>query len=250
MNVRDLRSRWLGDVVHDWQAFHLLIAERLKPHTTILDVGCGRGNIAPFPWSDYEYTELVGLDVDPTAAGNPNLDRFVHLNRECDLEHWPLKGEQFDLIVARYVLEHVADPQSFFGNVRRALKPDGEFLFLTPNFLHPGVLLSATVPHGLKSRLVPMNDRSLESEDVFPTRYRLNTKSAIIRAASNAGLEVVQIHVRDYEPMQYFDFSVPSFLLAYGYYEAVRKLRVESRFGLSIVGVLRRAHQLLRLEKY
>src|SRR5664279_6563556 len=148
--VQQMRSSLLVSTSSDWQMFHRMIADRIVPGMRILEVGCGKGSICPFPWEKYTDRYLVGIDPDPTAAANPYLDRFVLLRDSTDLRRWPLDGQTFDLIIARYVLEHVETSVEFLANIKRALEPGGEFLFLTPNLLHPAVAVSHILPASLK----------------------------------------------------------------------------------------------------
>jgi SAM-dependent methyltransferase len=235
--VQQMRSSLLAGTSSDWQMFHRMIADRIVPGMRILEVGCGRGSICPFPWDKYTDRYLVGIDPDPTAAANPYLDRFVLLRDSTDLRRWPLDGQTFDLIIARYVLEHVETSGEFLANIKRALKPGGEFLFLTPNLLHPAVAVSHILPVSLK-HLILSATKQVDSADVFPTHYRLNTPGFLGRQLRACGLQVKDITVCEPQPVGYLDFSVPTFLAAYYYYRCLKWSGLEHRFGVSIFGVV------------
>jgi SAM-dependent methyltransferase len=247
--VQELRSRLFAGLPTDWQVFHKLIADRLTPGMAILDVGCGKGNLGPFPWNDYPDKYLVGIDPDPAASQNPKLDRFVLLRSLADYKEWPLDGQTFDLIIGRYVLEHVDLPIEFLDNVRRALKPGGEFLFLTPNLLHPATVASRALPDSAKERILGATNKGLDMGDVFPTRYRMNTARALRVAARKCDLRVKLLEVRQPLPIEYLDFSIPTFGLAYVYYQAVKVLRVEKWFGSCLIGALERPRDTGSLNK-
>jgi 2-polyprenyl-3-methyl-5-hydroxy-6-metoxy-1,4-benzoquinol methylase len=239
--VKELRTRFFAGMPTDWQRYHNLIAERLAPGMAILDVGCGKASLSPFPWQDYPDKYLVGIDPDPAASQNPYLDRLVQLRAPRDYQQWPLEGQSFDLVTARYVVEHIASPSEFLGNVRRALKPGGEFLFLTPNLLHPAMVASRLLPHSTKERILRATRKGLDMGDVFPTWYRMNTSRALRAQAAQSGMRVKQLEVREHQPVGYLDFSVPTFWLAYGYYRALKWSHLEGWFGASIIGILQRA---------
>jgi SAM-dependent methyltransferase len=237
--VRGLRTRLFAGMPTDWQRYHSLIAERLAPGMAILDVGCGKASLSPFPWQDYPDKYLVGIDPDPAASQNPYLDRLVQLRNPRDYQEWPLDGQCFDLVTARYVVEHIDSPSEFLGNVWQALKPGGQFLFLTPNLLHPAIIASRLLPHSTKEHILGAT-RKLDRGDVFPTRYRMNTSRALRLQAAKSGLRVKQLQVREHQPVGYLDFSVPTFCLAYGYYQAMKWSHLEGWFGSSIIGILER----------
>jgi SAM-dependent methyltransferase len=75
--------------------------------------------------------------------------------------------------------------------VRRVLRPDGHFVFLTPNLRNPLLLmnrLAKALPQ-LQRRIVPRLYGRVEA-DTFPVRYRANKEESIRRQASLCGLEV------------------------------------------------------------
>ncbi len=218
--------------LNDWQSYHQRVAELLECEMTVLDLGCGRGDVAPFPWRRFEEVRLIGADVDPSAARNPAIDDFVELPAEGQ---WPLPAAGVDLVLARYVLEHVARPAEFLANVRRALKPGGEFLFLTPNALHPAMALSRILPIALK-RAVLARSGHAQPEDVFSTHYRMNTPQALARLAAANGFELVRHETREYAPCGYLSFCAAGRVLAQAYRGTVVTTGLESQLGAQIIG--------------
>ena len=134
-----LRNRMFGEKPTSMSVYHDLIAKAVEPGMTVLDVGCGRGALSPYPWHKHSNIKLWGIDPDPTAAENPHLESFTLLT---DDPNWQIPSGTVDLAIARYVLEHVVDPTAFFRNLSRVLKPGGKFLFLTPNRWHPAMIAS------------------------------------------------------------------------------------------------------------
>ena len=216
----------------DWQAYHRLISRRLKPGLTVLDVGCGRGEIAPFPWEPAPKVELIGADVDPGAAANPASTRFVRLP---PTGRWPKETVGVDLVLARYVLEHVESPLEFLRNLRRALKPGGEFLFLTPNVRHPAMAVSRVLPTALKRRVLARIGHA-DPADVFPSFYRMNTPSALTRLAAQTGFRVLEQETREYAPCGYLQFSAAGRTLARAYQRGLIATGLESIFGAQTIG--------------
>ena len=232
--ITTLRSRLVKGRRNDWQTYHDLVARHLRPGMRVLVIGCGRGDVAPFPWEDFPYVRLTGLDPDPRAKENPFLDNFVcsHAN-----EDWPIPGETADLALCRYVLEHVEKPARFLRNVHRVLKPGCAFILLTPNIRHPLAMISRCLPCSVKQRLLAAT-KGVPKEHVFPTFYRMNSPPRLRRLAIDAGFGVQTLLTKEFTPSAYLDFSLPGFLLAWAYFEIVSRSGWESRCGAQMIGLL------------
>jgi SAM-dependent methyltransferase len=216
--------------------FHEWIGKALEGGVRdVLDIGCGRGMIAPFPWRKFEGVRVTGIDPDPTAAANPSLTSFLRVTGAP----WPLPEGSFDLAVARYVLEHVVQPKQFLMEVRRVLRPGGSFIFLTPNVLHPAIRVSSILATSLKKRILK-GTKGLDHEDVFPTWYRMNTRNELRQLAASCGLTITRFCVREFQPVGYLDFSVPTFFLALLFWKFLRATHLEDTWGGSILACLRK----------
>ncbi len=203
---------------------------------TVVDVGCGDGGVAPFAWRRRPDVRRIGLDPDPAAAENPCLDEFVRLDPE---RAWPLTDSTADLVAARYVFEHVADPGRFLDEAWRVLKPGGRLLFLTPNARHPAMLASRLLPVGWKRRIL-RRTRGVEEADVFPTHYRMNRPGRLRRQLLWAGFRELEMEAREFTPSEYMAFTTPTYLAAWAYDGAVRGLGLEPWLGAHILGTARR----------
>ncbi len=235
-----LRRRVAGSRTNDWQTYRNIVAQHLRPGWKVVEVGCGRGDVAPFPWQEFPGVELTGLDPDAAARANPLLTRFIQLS---DTAPWPVESESFDLVVCRYVLEHVEDPANFFSNVHRVLKPGGSFVCLTPNAWHPQTLASRLLPLALKRRILKAT-KGIRDDQVFATFYRLNSPPRIAGLARQHGFEVQTLLTKEFVPSDCLDFSVLGFLLCWAYFVIMAQSGWERYFGAQMVVVLRR-----RLEK-
>jgi 2-polyprenyl-3-methyl-5-hydroxy-6-metoxy-1,4-benzoquinol methylase len=94
------------------------------------------------------------------------------------------------------VLEHLRRPETVLREVRRALRPGGHFVFLTPNLRNPLLAfnrLGRALPQ-LQRRLVPRLYGRVEA-DTFPVQYRANTTRAIRTLAERTGLNVAELRV-------------------------------------------------------
>ncbi len=54
----------------------------------------------------------------------------------CRLDHLPMSGETYDLIICVQVLEHVSNPVKSIDEMFRVLKPGG-LIYLSTNFMYP-----------------------------------------------------------------------------------------------------------------
>ncbi len=96
----------------------------------VLDVGCGRGGPAAL-LADRFGADVTGVDLSPEAIAfcrrrhrRPNV-RF----EVGDAENLPVETSSFD-VVTNIESSHVyPNPQKFFAEVRRVLKPGGIFLY-------------------------------------------------------------------------------------------------------------------------
>jgi hypothetical protein len=71
----------------------------------LLDLGAGAGKAGPVNFR-HEVAEVVGIDPDPAISGNGHVDRRV-LGMA---EGLPFQAESFDLVLADWVVEHLANP--------------------------------------------------------------------------------------------------------------------------------------------
>ena len=229
-----LRNRMFGNKPTSMSVYHDLIAKAVEPGMTVLDVGCGRGAIAPYSWHQHTNIKLWGIDPDPTAAENPHLESFTLLT---DDPNWQIPSGTVDLAICRYVLEHVEDPTAFFRNLSRVLKPGGKFVFLTPNRWHPAMIASHWLPFGLKQRILALTKRA-DPHDVFPTCYLLNSARAVKQAAQRFGLDIVDLQTREIQPCGYLDFSVLGFFVSCLYFNVMRLTGLQCLIGMTMTGVL------------
>lgn len=177
--------------------FHEILDSLITPQETILlEIGPGTENQT----SNYLATQcarLDGLDIDERAKTNPALNKaYIYEGKE-----FPEMANDYDLIIADYVMEHVEFPDVMMKEIYRILKPGGSFLFRTPNVFHYVSLVSKFSPHSFhlatanKSRL-----REEEAVDPYPTFYRFNSRRNIKKIAEKAGLSVAQMHMIEKEP--------------------------------------------------
>ena len=101
----------------------------------ILDVGCG-GGLLTEPLKRLG-AGVIGLDASAEAIkAAKNHASVVGLDidyRIGDLSIIPNELDQFDVVIASEVIEHVPNPQSFIQEISRLTKPGGKLIITTLN---------------------------------------------------------------------------------------------------------------------
>ena len=129
---------------------------------------------------------VFGIDLDlPSLRQN----RAVEARVLAGTDRLPFTDDAFDLVTANMVVEHLDQPRVTLDQIARVLRPGGVFLYHTPNYNNPITRAAAFVPQGLKNRVVKFLE-GRDEDDVFPTRYRMNTPDAVQRYAEEAGMRV------------------------------------------------------------
>jgi SAM-dependent methyltransferase len=124
---------------------------------------------------------VIGIDVDPAGAQNSLVDEF----RRIEGDRWPVDSASIDLLVSDAVLEHVPDPDAFFAECSRVLRPGGLLCLRTPNRWSYPSLIAAMVPNRFHAKVVGVVQPGRQAKDVFPTFYRANTIRAVRRLLKN-----------------------------------------------------------------
>ena len=186
--------------------FRKLLDSYVTAESTVLDIGAGAGRMNAYQLRG-RCKKVVGVDADPRVKTNPLLDRGV----VGDVMRTPFPNDAFDVAFAVYVLEHLGDPAGFVAEVNRVLKPGGYFLAITPNRYHYVAVVSVLTPQRFH-RWFRKKHYGAESDDTFPTYYRMNSRAALGKYLTAGGFEIVSLQCVEAVP-SYLTFSVPTFLL-------------------------------------
>lgn len=129
-----------------------LVENRAKPileyvtGKTVLEIGCigmGKHDIAGGKNFIAGYVKpiskrWIGIDINEEGIKQlreNNFDvRLINAEKPFDLE------EQFDIVLAEEVMEHLSDHKTFLENVYRHMKDDGLLIISTPNPISPSFL--------------------------------------------------------------------------------------------------------------
>ena len=117
---------------------------------TILDAGCGTGHGIPLLRARYPEASVFGLDLAHSMLmqAQVHLPHFTLLKKLghtlglvggagngallcADVEHLPLHSNCLEMVWSNLTLQWIDDLEATFRQFRRALKPDGLFVFST-----------------------------------------------------------------------------------------------------------------------
>lgn len=120
------------------------------------------------------------------------------------------------------------------------LKPDGYFVFLTPNLWDYASLLSRLIPNQFHAPIVRRTEGRDET-DTFPTWYRSNTAPTIAGLAAASGFRVVSCrHLTQYP--NYLRFNTLLFLAGAAYAKTIRKIHQLRHLRPWILATLQKNH--------
>ena len=142
-----------------------------------LDVGCGDGRfLRVMEQMGVPRAGIYGLELDKRVVERLRGEGYggVYCERAEDASSLPESG--IDLITMFHVIEHVDDPGTVIGRVRRWLSRGGVFALETPN---------------LDSLDARMFQRTYWGGYHIPRHWNLFTPASISRLLTNNGLEVL-----------------------------------------------------------
>lgn len=227
--MEGLLKRYYPSATHPYRLFERNIASGLNSSAVVLDVGCGY--TAPVLRELAHRCHVIGIDVvDLQPSSNIALIRSTG-------DRIPLADDSVDVVICRSVLEHVEHPSLVLHEIRRVLRPNGRFVFLTPNRWDYASIGATLIPNRLHPWIVRKLEGRAES-DTFPTYYRANTKRALHQLAHQCGFSQCTLNYLGQYP-SYFCGSLPLFLLGMAWDKFVCHWRALSFLRSWILGEMR-----------
>ncbi len=210
----------------------------VRPGIAWLDLGCGHQMLPPWRLeAEHKLVaragRVVGLDYDgPSLYDHMSLTLLTR----GDASRLPFPDRSFDLVTANMVVEHLADPDAQFREIRRVLRPGGRFLFHTPNLRGYYASISRLVPDPVKRKVIrTLQER--EEKDVFPTRYLANSAGRIEELGRATGFGIRRIRLVVSSPQF---LAVPPLVFFELLWIRLLMTRPLRRFRTNIIAVLER----------
>ncbi len=128
------KGKFSGRLTGDKRAHHKFwisyLKKRMPASARILEAGCGLGFFGRQVQKEFWY---VGLDISPDALIYARDINGMNIPVSGEAGSLPFKDRSFNGVVAFDVVEHLVNPDLFFHEARRVLKPRGLLVLTTPN---------------------------------------------------------------------------------------------------------------------
>jgi SAM-dependent methyltransferase len=151
----------------------------------VLDFGAGRGVWYEDDHCDYrkeirhirpKALKVIGCDIDDAISENRTIDEYYLISIG---ERLPFEDASFDIIVADWAFEHIANPREVANEFYRILKPGGWICGRTPNKYSYISVITRLVKNSHHKKVLSYAQPNRKDIDVFPTTFKLNSKRDI-----------------------------------------------------------------------
>jgi SAM-dependent methyltransferase len=142
------------------QMIDQLVRPRLGRQATILEIGCGSGNLLLEAAAGGTLPVALDISLQSLAFARGRLMESLDspdpprgfLCIRATVESLPLERSTFDWVLLSEVIEHLAAPEAAIREAKRVLRPGGRLLVTTPNYGSAWPLLEWVVD---RSNLAP-----------------------------------------------------------------------------------------------
>ncbi len=185
--VRSGYDRWAPVYDHDANPLQALEEPLVRTAVgdprglTVLDLGCGTGRHALWLANAGASVTAVDFSMEMLAEARkkPGAERVRFLAHDLHLP-LPVAGGNFDLVVSGLVLEHLAQLEPFFAEVRRNLTSCGRAVV---SAMHPAMFL-----RGTQARFTDPGTGELVRPGSVP-----HSIGSFVMAAVRAGLRLLDV---------------------------------------------------------
>jgi ubiquinone/menaquinone biosynthesis C-methylase UbiE len=157
-----------------------LLEDLGKINGKVLDVGCGSGAFTEAVERHRPDLEVYGCDVSRKAIVTAKKESGNILFSVCDAENLPFPDSSFDVVILKFVLEHVSEPKKVLQESYRVLKKGGIVHSITP------LEGSKFTLHGFLGSLVTRSIRKYEGH------LRHFNKRNLIKPHEKVGFKVLR----------------------------------------------------------
>jgi SAM-dependent methyltransferase len=216
--------------------FEQRFRDMVGPGDFVLDAGCSRGKYSAGSNSDPRSYKVAGVDNFGSVRQNFFLDYRVCGN----VKELPFADASFDVVYARWLVEHLENPIMAFGEFHRVLKPGGRLALFTTNLLHY---------YGAVARVTPQwfhvwfncQVRKFEEVDIFPTYYRANTRWKVHRLLRDVGFSASRIEISLVEgSSSVLRFNFVLHRMGQAYERVVKRFETLDSFRMNLIAIARK----------
>lgn len=208
----------------------------------ILDTACS-GGVLVKALVEKGYTDVSGLDISSEAV--EACEKKGLSNIFCrDAVDTKLEDQQFDVIIASDVLEHIEDEKKAMNEWYRILKPHGTLIIIVPAFQFlwgdSDVLDRHFRRYTRKQLKTVVNRQGLKRRKVFYLNFSLFLPMVLMRI-----LEKIFKKSKDdlKDPLYFVNSFVDSLILFWQKMENIISYYIGVPFGISICAILRKEEQ-------
>lgn len=128
----DYNQSWAGK----WSALmyeDVMAKINQQPFVSLLDVGCGTGNILTKVLEQHQDVQACGLDFSPrmVAKATESLAEKAQIVLG-DADHLPWLENSFDVLICNSSFHHYPEPLNVLTEMKRVLKPEGRLIIAEP----------------------------------------------------------------------------------------------------------------------
>jgi len=160
---------------------------------SVLDIGCGGGEITKIIADAVGAKTVVGVDISRKQLARASKKGIKTFRVDLNREKIPV-NEKFDLIICSEVLEHIIDPDHVLAEIYRLSKPKAKQIFSTPNlaaWYNRISLLLGWQPFHLDTSFRFKGANPLFRHKEPYGHMRIFTKNSMIELLARHGLNVI-----------------------------------------------------------
>jgi SAM-dependent methyltransferase len=194
----EIKNKWEEVLDHEYDLVESAHTSTGTNGGIFVDVGCGALGLLGRKGDRLAALQAnsLGIDIDQEAlAKNP----YVTFRACASCYSLPLQDNSVDVVVCRWLFEHLETPEKAIREFGRVLKKGGVLYIKTPNLWNYSMLFSYATPTFVHNMFRSMSGY----RDNIPTFYRANTKKKLTELANQCGFEVNHLETYSYSYMYY-----------------------------------------------
>ena len=185
-------KEWLLKEAKEEYARVILSLLEKDKEARLLDLGSGDGELTREMVSQIGTKDFYGIDMEPQS-----MEGIKVLQGDLN-ERFPVGSEEFHVVVASQIIEHLSETDNFLREIRRVLKPTGYAIISTPNLAswhNIGYLLLGRQPKTC------MISDEMDWPVSSPAHRRLFTVDGLVRLLRFHRFEIEEIICSGYYPL-------------------------------------------------